>query len=47
MGVGPWAICIGIFFVLPLASFALGYKIGKGDIPLRIVWGETGNEFEI
>ncbi len=44
---GPWLICFGVTFVLPLVAFVLGYKFGKGDIPLRITWGRSGDDFDI
>jgi len=44
--VGPWAICVGVFVVMPLVSFALGYKIGRGDFPLRVNVEWAGGENE-
>jgi hypothetical protein len=47
MGVGPWLICFGVVFVLPMTAFVIGYKAGKGDIPLRVTWGNPSDEFDI
>jgi hypothetical protein len=34
--IGPWMVCFGIFFVVPLVAFAAGVYVGRNGSPVEI-----------
>jgi hypothetical protein len=46
MGVGPWLMCFGIFVVVPLVAFVIGYKVGRDGLPFRVEWKDQAKADE-